>query len=103
MQANLDWHVSLVQASHNELLIAFTQAIAQVVYKATDLRGFNSPEIRQAVVQAHQKVMDAVGQRDADAAWRRMGRHVGAYQKAVEQRNKDSRLPLVSSPALDAS
>ncbi len=103
LQANLDWHVSLVQASHNELLIAFTQAIAQVVYKATDLRGFNSPEIRQAVVQAHQKVMDAVGQRDADAAWRRMGRHVGAYQQAVEQRNKDSRLPLVSSPTLAAS
>ena len=103
LQANLDWHVSLVQASHNELLIAFTQAIAQVVYKATDLRGFNSPEVRQAVVQAHQKVMDAVGQRDADAAWRRMGRHVGAYVQAVEQRNKDSGLPLVSSPSLAAS
>ena len=103
LQANLDWHVSLVQASHNELLIAFTQAIAQVVYKATDLRGFNSPEVRQAVVQAHQKVMDAVGQRDADAAWRRMGRHVGAYVQAVEQRNKDSRLALVSSPTLAAS
>jgi len=103
LQANLDWHVSLVQASHNELLIAFTQAIAQVVYKATDLRGFNSPEVRQAVVQAHQKVMDAVGQRDADAAWRRMGRHVGAYVQAVEQRNKDGRLSLVPSPTLAAS
>lgn len=103
LHANLDWHVSLVQASHNELLIAFTQAIAQVVYKATDLRGFNSPEVRQAVVKAHQKVMDAVGQRDADAAWRRMGRHVDAYQQAVEQRNKDSRPPLVSSPTLAAS
>jgi hypothetical protein len=32
-----------------------------------------------------------------------MGRHVGAYQQAVEQRNKDSRLPLVSSPTLAAS
>jgi GntR family transcriptional repressor for pyruvate dehydrogenase complex len=103
LQANLDWHVSLVQASHNELLIAFTQAIAQVVYKATDLRGFNSPEVRQAVVQAHQKVMYAVGQRDADAAWSRMGRHVGAYVQAVEQRNKDSRLSLVPSSTLAAS
>lgn len=103
LQANLDWHVSLVVASHNELLIAFTQAIAQVVYKATDLRGFNSPEVRQAVVQAHQKVMDAVRQRDADAAWRRMGRHVGAYVQAVEQRNKDIRLSLVPSPTLAAS
>jgi DNA-binding FadR family transcriptional regulator len=86
LQANLDWHVSLVRASHNELLIAFTQAIAQAVYEATDLRGFNSPAVRQAVVTAHQKVMDAIEQRDADAAWRRMGRHVGAYLQAVEDR-----------------
>lgn len=90
LQANLDWHVSLVRASHNELLIAFTQAISQAVYEATDLRGFNSPEVRQAVVQAHQRVMDAIEQRDADAAWRRMGRHVGAYVQAVDQRNRET-------------
>jgi DNA-binding FadR family transcriptional regulator len=53
--------------------MAFTQAISQAVYEATDLRGFNSPEVRGAVVQAHQRVMDAIEARDADAAWRRMG------------------------------
>jgi DNA-binding FadR family transcriptional regulator len=89
LQANLAWHVSLVRASHNELLIAFTQAIAQAVYEATDLRGFNSPEVRQAVVLAHQKVMDAIEARDGDAAWRRMGRHVGAYLRAVDERVKE--------------
>jgi DNA-binding FadR family transcriptional regulator len=89
LQANLAWHVSLVRASHNELLIAFTQAIAQAVYEATDLRGFNSPEVRQAVVLAHQKVMDAIEARDGDAAWRRMGRHVGAYVRAVDERVKE--------------
>jgi len=90
LQANLQWHVSLVSASHNELLMAFTRAISQAVYEATDLRGFNSPEVRQAVVQAHQRVMDAIEQRDADAAWRRMGRHVGAYVQAVDQRNRET-------------
>lgn len=88
LQANLNWHISLVRASHNELLMAFTQAIAEAVYMATDLRGFNSIEVREAVVQAHQKVMDAIAQRDGDAAWRRMGRHVGAYVQAVEKRNQ---------------
>ncbi|NBU45753.1 MAG: FCD domain-containing protein [Betaproteobacteria bacterium] len=82
--------MSLVRASHNELLIAFTQAISQAVYEATDLRGFNSPEVRQAVVQAHQRVMDAIEQRDGDAAWRRMGRHVGAYVEAVDKRSKEA-------------
>jgi DNA-binding FadR family transcriptional regulator len=90
LQANLQWHVCLVSASHNELLMAFTQAISQAVYEATDLRGFNSPEVRQAVVQAHQRVMDAIEARDADAAWRRMGRHVGAYVQAVDQRSKEA-------------
>jgi len=89
LQANLDWHVSLVKASHNELLIAFTQAIAQAVYDATDLKGFNSPDVRRAVVRAHQRVMEAIEQREGDAAWRRMGRHVGAYVQAVDQRGKE--------------
>ena len=90
LQANLDWHIAIVRASHNELLMAFTQAMAQAVYSTTDLRGFNSPQVRQAVVQAHQKVMDAVATRDGDAAWRRMGRHVGAYMQAVERRNQEA-------------
>jgi len=89
LQANLAWHVCLVRASHNELLIAFTQAISQAVYEATDLRGFNSPDVRQAVFRAHQKVMDAIEVRDGDAAWRRMGRHVGAYVRAVDERVKE--------------
>ena len=96
LQANLAWHVCLVRASHNELLIAFTQAISQAVYEATDLRGFNSPDVRHAVVMAHQKVMDAIQARDADAAWRRMGRHVGAYVRAVDRRAKE---PPARKPA----
>jgi DNA-binding FadR family transcriptional regulator len=98
LQANLQWHVSLVRASHNELLIAFTQAISQAVYEATDLRGFNSPEVRQAVVQAHQRVMDAIEQRDGDAAWRRMGRHVGAYVEAVDKRSKEAAAQRLNRP-----
>lgn len=84
LQANLDWHVGVVLAAHNELLIAFVAAFAQTVYLASDLQGFNPPEIRQAVAQAHQSVMDALVARDADAAWRRMSRHVGAYVERVQ-------------------
>jgi DNA-binding FadR family transcriptional regulator len=79
LQANLDWHLSVVQAGHNELLIAFVAAFARPMYQATTLEDFNSAAIRQAVVQAHQRVMDAIAAGNADAAGRRMGRHVGAY------------------------
>lgn len=84
LAANLEWHMSVVRAGGNELLIAFASAISQSIYAATDLDGFNSPQVRQAVIVAHQKVMDAIQARDADAAMRRMGRHVGAYVRSVE-------------------
>lgn len=84
LQANLDWHVAVVMASHNELLSAFVGAFAQTVYQATRLREFNVPEVRQAVARAHQSVMDAIAAGDAEAAWRRMSRHVGAYVQRVK-------------------
>ncbi|MDE2455454.1 MAG: FadR family transcriptional regulator [Burkholderiales bacterium] len=83
VRANLDWHVQVVRSSHNELLIAFMQAVAQSVYLATDLDGFNSVAVRKAVIQAHRRVIDAIRAGDGDAAARRMERHVGAYIDGV--------------------
>ena len=90
VRANRDWHVQVVRASHNELLIAFISAVAQSVYVATDLEGFNSVEVRNAVIRAHRRVMEAITAGDADAASRRMGRHVGAYVSGV--RNTQEKL-----------
>lgn len=85
VRANLDWHVEVVRASHNELLIAFISAVSQSVYVATDLDGFNSVDVRNSVIQAHRRVMDAIVARDGDAAARRMDRHVGAYISDVKE------------------
>ena len=79
VRANLDWHVQVVRASHNELLIAFMAAVSQSVYAATDLDGFNSTTVRTAVIRAHRRVMEAIQGQDGDAAARRMNRHVTAY------------------------
>ena len=95
VKANLDWHVQVVRASHNELLIAFIAAVSQPVYEATDLEGFNSPAVRAAAISAHRKVMDAIRDGDGDAAARRMERHIGAYiddvKKATGPRRRPSR------------
>ena len=79
VRANLDWHVQVVRASHNELLIAFIAAVSHSVYVATDMDGFNSASVRNAVIRAHRRVMDAINARDGEAAARRMERHVSAY------------------------
>ena len=97
IRANLDWHVQVVRASHNELLIAFIAAISQSVYVATDLEGFNSPEVREAVIHAHRSVTDAIRARDGDAAARRMGRHVSAYIADVSKTQKDDESRLIGN------
>jgi GntR family transcriptional regulator, transcriptional repressor for pyruvate dehydrogenase complex len=85
VQANLDWHVQVVRASHNELLIAFIAAVAKAVYVESDIEGFNSGEVREAVVRAHRRVMDAIREGDGEAAARRMQRHVSAYMDNVRK------------------
>lgn len=80
---NVDWHLAVVRASHNPLFIAFMDSISAPLHAATDIENFNSEEIRRVVVRAHQRVFDAICERDAAAAKRRMGRHVGAYAEAI--------------------
>ena len=40
--------------------------------------------MRREVVRAHGRVLEAIAARDADAAFRRMQRHVGAYSTLVK-------------------
>ena len=84
VRANLDWHVQVVRASHNELMIAFISAIARPVFVATDLEGFNSLSVRNAVIFSHRRVMDGIIAGDKEASERRMARHLGAYINRVK-------------------
>jgi DNA-binding GntR family transcriptional regulator len=70
--------------------MAFISAISQSVVLATELEGFNSLEVRNAVITAHRKVMDAIKAKDGEAAARRMGRHMGAYVDNVKHFDKKS-------------
>lgn len=86
VKANLDWHVAVVRASHNELLMAFISAVSSSVYAATDLDRLSPQDVRDEVIRAHRRVMDAIRDGDGDAAARRMARHVDAY--VADVRNK---------------
>jgi DNA-binding FadR family transcriptional regulator len=85
LRANADWHLAVVHASHNELLIAFMTAIAGAVHAATAEDNFNSDEVQQDTLRAHARILDAILARDADAAERRMRRHVDAYVTLVDE------------------
>jgi GntR family transcriptional repressor for pyruvate dehydrogenase complex len=83
LQANVDWHVAVAVASHNELLTGFMLALSRSIYAATDNQGFVDDDVRQTTLRAHRAVTKAIKAQDADAARRRMSRHVHSYAEAV--------------------
>ena len=84
LQANVDWHVAVAMAGHNELLTGFMLALSRAIYASTDNRGFIDLDVRAATVRAHRTITEAIRARDADAAVRRMNRHVHGYVEAVK-------------------
>jgi DNA-binding FadR family transcriptional regulator len=84
LQANIDWHVAVAVASHNELLTGFMLAISRAIHAATDNKTFIDDEIRRITVQAHHGITEAIRGRDSKAAVRRMTRHVHAYAEAIK-------------------
>ena len=93
LQANVDWHLAVATASHNELLAGLMAALARAIYRSTENERFVDEQVRSETVRAHRSVTRAIRAGDADAAERRMARHVYAYARAVvrvEQRTEIS-------------
>lgn len=84
VRANLEWHLAVARASHNEILLAFMNAIANVILSHTAIDAFDSPEVRAANIHAHEQVMRALVEGDGDSAARRMTRHVHAAGETAE-------------------
>jgi DNA-binding FadR family transcriptional regulator len=82
---NVNWHVAVATASHNELLKAFLTAISSLIFKASAIENFASDEVRTLVMKAHRRILEAIVARDADAAGRRMARHLGALTKQMQE------------------
>ncbi|EWT07794.1 GntR family transcriptional regulator [Intrasporangium chromatireducens Q5-1] len=83
LQANVDWHVAVATASHNELLTGLMMALQKAIYTSTENESFVDEEVRRTAVRAHRTITNAIRDRDPDAAVRRMSRHVHSYAKAL--------------------
>ena len=77
-------------ASHNELLIGFMTALSQAIYAVTENASFIDETVRDVTARAHKSITKAIRDKDAEAAGRRMRRHVHTYAAAalkVDQRD----------------
>jgi len=78
LEANLEWHMAVVRASHNELLIAVMEVLSNAIHQATENEAFDSDEVRAATLKIHRAIVEAIVAQDPEAARRRMTRHVSA-------------------------
>lgn len=83
LDANIEWHIAVARASHNELLAGLMTGLSLAIRAATDDESFIDVNVRETAVHAHEGVMRAIRERDGDAAFRRMTRHVHSYAEAV--------------------
>ena len=83
LQTNVDWHVAVAAAGHNELLTGFMLALARSIYASTDNQGFVDDDVRQTTLKAHRAITKAIRAKDPEAAGRRMSRHVHSYAEAI--------------------
>lgn len=83
LSANVDWHVAVANASQNELLMGMMMALSRAIYAATENEGFIDESVRATTFRAHRSITRAIRDRDADAAVRRMTRHVHSYAEEV--------------------
>jgi GntR family transcriptional regulator, transcriptional repressor for pyruvate dehydrogenase complex len=83
LRANLDWHVGVAIASHNELLIGVMTALSQAIYAGTENAAFVDDKVRAITTRAHKSITNAIRDKDPEAAGRRMRRHVHSYAAAV--------------------
>ncbi len=79
LEANVDWHLAVANASHNEPLVGFMTAISAVIQSATENPQLDSDEVRRQTIAVHDRIQAAIFAGDAEAAERRMARHVRAY------------------------
>jgi DNA-binding FadR family transcriptional regulator len=83
---NVTWHNAVAAASKNDLMAALLYAMSNGVIAATTDVVYDSPDIHQAVWRVHERIIDAIADRDGDAAFRRMERHVKATREKVKER-----------------
>ncbi|MDE2004794.1 MAG: FadR family transcriptional regulator [Betaproteobacteria bacterium] len=99
LDANLAWHMAVVRASHNELLISFMEVLSQAIHDATEIAAFDSEEVRMSTLKIHRAILAAIVDGDADAARRRMTRHVSAAREVALGRSGDLSLSRRAVPS----
>ncbi len=97
LRANVEWHLGVAVASHNELLTGFMSALSKAIYSSTENKAFVDDAVRATTYKAHKTITDAIRAGDPAAAMRRMTKHVHGYAEAVVQVEERTKIDLTDA------
>lgn len=77
LDENLTFHHGIAEAARNPILLRVYQSFERQVRRSI---AYDYGEaVQEAVVHAHERILEALRKRDGDAAYRRMARHLRAF------------------------
>lgn len=84
LQRNVEWHVAVGVASHNEIIEAIVNSLSRVMLRSTEIDDFNSDKTMADTLKAHDKILAAIRSGDPVKAESAMAKHVHTYRVMVE-------------------
>jgi GntR family transcriptional repressor for pyruvate dehydrogenase complex len=94
LRCNVEWHVEVVAAGHNEILQAMVESLSRAILGATDISEFNSEKTMADTLAAHDKILAAIRKGDPARATEAMLKHVHGYRLLIESFEVPENLPL---------
>lgn len=81
---NVEWHVAVVSASHNEIMQIILDSLSRAILTATDISDFNTPQTMADTLTAHDRILAAIRKQDPQKAQSAMNKHVHGYRMLIE-------------------
>jgi GntR family transcriptional regulator, transcriptional repressor for pyruvate dehydrogenase complex len=84
-QADLAFHMALVKASHNQMLINLMNSVSEIMMQAMreTRKLLHTPEGTERLLQEHQRILDAIETRDEDKAREAMLAHLNNVEESL--------------------
>ncbi len=84
LELNVQWHMAVVAASHNEIMQVILDSLSRAILKATDISEFNTERTMADTLAAHHRILAAIRTSDAQKAATAMSKHVHGYRLLIE-------------------
>ncbi len=90
-EVNIDFHVAIARAAHNHVLLRVTQSLIDLIFRST-VRVVYTDHLKGELVHVHQRILDAIRERDPEAGDRRMRRHMNGFEEYVDRTGQLERI-----------